>query len=134
MNRRKLISAVQGICNAKGYEFRVLDSSALSAQSPSMPAAVLIEPKFQKIEGRKHGKITYRIVLYLFENGARLAPETVSEKIVQMENNMLEMFMQLSESEPIAVVDNLQMEHALQSKLGRAEIALKATADVVVIF
>ena len=134
MNRRKLISAVQGICNAKGYEFRVLDSSALSAQSPSMPAAVLIEPKFQKIEGRKHGKITYRIVLYLFENGARLAPETVSEKIVQMENNMLEMFMQLSESEPIAVVDNLQMEHALQSKLGRAEIALKSTADVVVIF
>lgn len=134
MNRRKLISAVQGICNAKGYEFRVLDSSALSAQSPSMPAAVLIEPKFQKIEGRKHGKITYRIVLYLFENGARLAPETVSEKIVQMENNMLEMFMQLSESEPIAVVDNLQMEPALHSRLGRAEIGLKAVADVVVIF
>ena len=134
MNRRKLISAVQGICNAKGYEFRVLDSSALSAQSPSMPAAVLIEPKFQSIEGRKHGKITYRTTLYLFESGARSMPEEVSEKIAQMERQMLDIFMQLSESEYVAVVDNLQMEPALHSRLGRAEIGLKAVADVVVIF
>jgi hypothetical protein len=134
MNRKKLISAVQEICLAKGYAFCVLDSAQLPVHTPPMPAAVLIHPTFRSIEGRNHGRITYRVTLYLFEQGARLQPSETCEKVVALESVMLDIFSQLSENESVAVVDNLQMEQMQNVKLGRKEVALTATADVEVIF
>lgn len=134
MNRKKIISAVQGICGSMGYEFRVSDSSALSAKSMAMPAAVLIEPKFHSIEGRNHGRITYRTTLYLFDSGFRLSAEERSNLLAQMENDMLDIFSQLSENKSVAVVDNLQLDHSMHSVLGRGELGLKATAEVEIIF
>lgn len=134
MNRKKLISAVQAICSSMGYEFRVLDSAALSTGCQQMPAAALIQPKFYFIEGRNHGRIAYQITLYLFDRGSRLSAEELNEKIAQMEDDMLEIFFQLSENKSVALVDKLQMEHALHLALGRGEIGLKATAEVEIIF
>ena len=134
MNRKNFVSAVQGICGSMGYEFRVTDSSALSAKSMAMPAAVLIEPKFHSIEGRNHGRITYRVTLYLFSRGSRLSEEERGNLLAQMESDMLEIFLQLSENKDVAVVENLQMDHSLHSVLGRGELGLKATAEVEVIF
>ena len=134
MNRKKLISAVQQICSNYGYSFRVVDAQSLSAQSPALPAAVLVAPEFQKIEGRSRGRITYKVVLHLFEKGARLSPEEQLEQLSQMENDMLDMFLQLSENESVAMVANLQIDSASHIKLGRAELSATATADVVIIF
>ena len=134
MNRKKLISAVQAICGSMGYEFRTLDSSALSASCQPMPAAVLIQPKFYAMEGLKHGRITYRTTLYLFKQGSRLSPVEQSEMLAQMESDMLEIFSRLSEDKSVALVDKLQMEHSVHSVLGRGEVSLKATAEVEIIF
>ena len=134
MNRRKLVSAVQAICGSMGYEFRALDSSALSASCQSMPAAVLIQPKFQSIEGRNHGRITYRTTLYLLKPGSRLSSAEQSDVLAQMEEDMLDIFSKLSENKSVALVDKLQMEYSIHSVLGRGEIGLKANAEVEIIF
>ena len=134
MNRRKLVSAVQAICGSMGYEFRALDSSALSASCQSMPAAVLIQPKFQSSEGRNHGRITYRTTLYLLKPGSRLSSAEQSDVLAQMEEDMLDIFSKLSENKSVALVDKLQMEHSIHSVLGRGEIGLKANAEVEIIF
>ena len=134
MNRKKLISAVQAICGSMGYEFRALDSSALSSGCQQMPAAVLIQPKFQSIEGRNHGRITYQTTLYLFKSGSRLSPAEQTELLAQMEEEMWEIFSKLSENKSVALVDKLQMEHSMHSMLGRGEIGLKANAEVEIIF
>jgi hypothetical protein len=51
-----------------------------------------------------------------------------------MESIMLDIFTQLSENENVALVDKLQMDAVTSRLLARAEIGLKATAEVVVIF
>lgn len=134
MNRKRLILAVQEICGSMGYEFRVLDSSALSTGCAAMPAAVLIQPQFHAITGRNHGRISYKATLYLFNRGSRLSSEQRGELLAQMESDMLEIFSQLSENKYVAVVDKLQMEHSLHTALGKGEIGLKATAEVEIIF
>ena len=134
MNRKRLISAVQEICSSMGYEFRVLDSAALSSMSSAMPAAVLIQPKFHSIEGRNHGRIVYRVILNLFDHGSRLSSEQLCERVAEMESDMLDIFSQLSENKDVALVDNLQMEQSMHSQLGRGALCLKATAEVEVIF
>ena len=134
MNRKKLISAVQQICSNYGYSFRVVDAQSLSAQSPALPAAVLETPEFQKMEGRSRGRITYKVVLHLFEKGAKLSPEKQAEQLSQMESDMLGIFMQLSENEDVALVEDLQIDSAAHLKLGRAELSMTATAEVVIIF
>ena len=134
MNRKKLISAVQSICQSKGYSFRALDAEAMPAQSPALPAAVMLHPKFESMTGRNHGRITYKMTLYLFERIDKLSPEQRVESIVQMEENMLDIFTQLSDSKDVAQVDSLSIEHTVHSAIGRGECGVKAVAQVEIIF
>ena len=63
-----------------------------------------------------------------------IAFEQQAEQLAQMESVMLDIFTQLSENENVALVDKLQMDAVTSRLLARAEIGLKATAEVVVIF
>lgn len=134
MNRKKIISAVQQICDERELAFRVVDRDSLSAHTPALPAAVLVTPEFERIEGRSRGRITYKVEMYLFEKGMHNSPEQQAEQLAQMESIMLDIFTQLSENENVALVDKLQMDAVTSRLLARAEIGLKATAEVVVIF
>lgn len=134
MTRKNLISAVQQICSDCGYNFRTLDKDHLPAQTPQLPAAVLIPPNFRSISGRNHGRITYAVTLYLFRSGAHLTPEQQAELMEQLESEALEIFSQLSVVESVATVDNLTLSPQIHSRIGRAEVSLKADAEVEIIF
>lgn len=134
MNRKKLISAVEQSCAERGYSFSVLDSQALSAQTPSLPAAVLENPTFLSIVGRSHGRITYKVRLSLFKRAAKLSAAQLSDLLSGLEGELLDIFTALSTTSDIAVVEKLTIEPVTRAAIGRGEVGVRAQAEVEIIF
>ena len=134
MNRKRLISAVQEICSSKGYEFRVLDSAALSSMSSAMPAAVLIQPKFHSIEGHNHGHITYKVKLSLLREGRKLSPEERASAVAFMEQSLLDIVEALSDTPLVAAVEELTISACSPRSTPHGAIGACATAQIVTIF
>lgn len=134
MNREKLISAVQQCCDLSGYNFRALGAHYIPAQAPKMAAALLEEPQFLRIEGRNHGRITYSLRLHLLDKGMRNPPEQQNQQLSEIESDMLGIMSQLSQCDDIALISELTITPTVHTLLGRGEVGVTATAEVVVIF
>ena len=135
MNRALLCSAIEGLVSKCGYDFRLLDKSSYPATVCRYPAASLFSPEFIAQEGRKHGRITYKLSLHLAQQGAKLSPNERHEMLNQMEQQLIEIFVELSKAECVAVVDKLTISPQSSPTIdNHGALAMVAEAEVETIF
>ena len=96
MNHTYLINAIESIATADGYSFYTDSEERMSEQIKSYPAVWLQPPKFQQMEGRKHGKVTYDVTLHAMDAGAKLSPAEREQTWSRLEDDLVEMFSKLS--------------------------------------
>lgn len=134
MNRSYLTSAVCEIAESKGYLFRSAPQEYMNSLIRSYPAAFLICPEFCSIEGRRRGRITYRLTLHLLADGARLSPDLRAQTLDRLEHDLLDIFCALSTRERVLSVENLSLSPSEMTFTTHGDIAMTATADVVSLF
>jgi hypothetical protein len=134
MNRAFLCSAIEGLVSARGYNFQLNDDTHYPATVCRYPAAFMAQPEFLSLEGRQHGRITYKLSLKLAQQGAKLTPTERNALLDSMEKEMLNLFVDLSTTEKIAVVENLSISPSPEAIDSHGAITLKAKAHVTTIF
>ena len=134
MNRTLLRSAMEGLVSRCGYHFQVNDEACYPTTVCRYPAAFMSQPKFVRMEGRNHGRITYNITLRFARQGAKLAPQERNSALEEMEQQMMDLFIELSRGEKIAVVENLTIAPTAEAIDAHGAVAMVAQADVTTIF
>ena len=134
MNRTFLINAIESIATADGYSFYTDSEERASQQIKSYPATWLLPPKFQQMEGRKHGKVTYSLTLYAMDAGAKLSPAQREQTWSRLEEDLIDIFSKLSDTERVIAVEKLKIQHSSLTLTTHGEVAATATADVVTFF
>lgn len=134
MNRTYLINAIEGIATSEGYSFYSDSDERMSQQIKTYPAAWLQPPKFLTMEGRNHGKVTYSVTLHAMEAGARLTPAQRQQTWSRLEEELVEMFSKLSDTERVVAVEQLMINHTSHTLTTHGEVAATATAEVVTFF
>ena len=133
MNRALLCGAMEGLVSEYGYDFTLHDKSCYPTTISRYPAAFMSQPEFSSIEGRNHGRITYKISLTLAHHAAKLAPAGRNEAFNRMEQELTEIFLGLSQAKEVAVVKNLTIK-TLDGADAHGAIAAEAQAYVETIF
>lgn len=134
MNRTPLIQAVEQIATASGYRFYSMEDRYMPQIIKEYPTMWLSPPTFHSIEGRRHGKITYSVQMHAMQAGAKTPPEQHQSMHNQMEQELMEVFTQLTQREFIVAVENLQIRHSTQTLTPHGEVASTATAKVITFF
>lgn len=134
MNRTYLCSAIEGLASEFGYNFQQGDKSHYPTTVCRYPSAFLTQPEFVGIEGRKHGRITYHISLFLAKQGAKLSPAELNSTLDEMEQDMTNIFVELSKTERVAVVENLTIAPIAGIIDNHGALNIVAQADVTTIF
>ena len=133
MNRALLCGAMEGLVSEYGYDFTLHDKSYYPTTISRYPAAFMSQPEFSSIEGRNHGRITYKISLTLARQAAKLTPAERNEVFNRMEEEMSKIFLELSQSDFVAVVKNLTIK-TLDGIDAHGAVATEAQAYVETIF
>ena len=134
MNRAFLCSAIEGLASQYGYHFQLNDEAYYPTTVCHYPAAFMTPPEFASIEGRKHGRITYKISLRLAQQGAKLCPEERNALLDTMEKDLIDLFVALSKTERVAVIDELTISPTSSPIDAHGAISLEANAYVTTIF
>ena len=134
MNRALLCSAIEGLVSSRGYDFSLHDEGYYPSTLCRYPAAFLSHPKFVAIEGRKHGKITYKLSLRLAQQGAKLSPSQRNDALAEMEQQLVDIFLELSKASSVAVVKELTIAPYAEAVDHHGAIAMEAQAEVETIF
>ena len=133
MNRALLCSAIEGLVSKCGYNFQLSDEAHYPTTVCRYPAAFMSHPKFKSLEGRKHGRITYSISLTLAKNGAKMSPSERNTTLATMEKQAINIFVELSQNEKVALIENLTIiAHSEVDSHGA--ISIEAEAEVETIF
>lgn len=133
MNRTLLCSAIEGLVSKCGYNFQLSDKAYYPTTVCRYPAAFMSQPEFSSLEGRKHGRITYKVSLTLAKQGAKQSPEERNSSLSTMEEQAMNIFVELSQNEHVAVVEELTIVPCSEVDTHGA-ITIKAEAKVVTIF
>jgi hypothetical protein len=134
MNRAFLCSAIEGLASQYGYHFSLDDKSCYPTTISHYPAAFMTQPKFESIEGRHHGRITYSVTLRLAQQGAKLTPAERNNALDKMEKELMEIFIALSKTDNVAVVEKLSIASYSEPIDNHGAIAIEAQAKVTTIF
>ncbi len=134
MNRAILCSAIEGLSSQYGYHFHLNDEAYYPTTVSRYPAAFMTQPKFESIEGRQHGRISYKVSLRLARQGAKLSPTERNELLCRMEEELVEIFVDLSKEERVAIVNSLSISPCTESIDNHGAIALEAKAHITTIF
>ena len=134
MNRAFLCSAIEGLVSPYGYHFTMNDESCYPTTVSRYPAAFMLPPEFVGIEGRRRGRITYKVTLRLSRQGAKFSPTERNSLLAEMEQQLTEMFVALSRSERVAVVENLTIRPVAGVVDHHGAIAMEAQAKIETIF
>ena len=134
MNRAFLCSAIEGLVSPYGYSFTLNDESYYPTTVCRYPAAFMSQPEFVSLEGRKHGRITYKVTLRLARQGAKLSAVERNRKLAEMEQQLTELFIELSQAERVAVVRNLTIKPTAAAIDSHGAMAMEAQATIETIF
>lgn len=134
MNRAFLCSAIEGLASQYGYHFALNDKSCYPTTISRYPAAFMTQPKFESMEGRQHGRITYSVTLRLAQQGAKLTPAERNNALDKMEKELMEIFIALSKIDDVAVVDELSIVPYSEPIDNHGAIAIEAHANVTTVF
>lgn len=134
MNRAFLCSAIEGLVSPYGYHFQLSDEACYPTTVCRYPAAFMAQPEFISLEGRKHGRITYKLSLRLAKQGAKLSPTERNTLLDTMEREAIELFVALSQERCVAVVDKLTISPCGDGADNHGAVAIEAKAHVTTIF
>ena len=134
MNRTNLLKAVESSATANGYHFYTGDEHYIPQLATAYPALWLNPPKFQSIEGRRHGKITYAVTLHALGANAKASSEERTLTGTQLEELLLKTFTSLSEADFVVAVENLSIKHQSLTRTAVGDMTVTATADVITFF
>lgn len=134
MNRAILCSAMEGVLSGLGYDLILDDKSHYPATICRYPAAFMPHPEFISQEGRHHGRITYKVSLRLAEQAAKLSPKERGERLADMEQQMVEIFTELSQAAVVAVVRELTIKPLAGVVDQHGAITIEALAEIETIF
>ncbi len=134
MNRAFLCSAIERLSSKCGYSFQLNDKSYYPTTVCQYPSAFMLQPEFLSMEGRKHGKIAYKVTLRLAHQGAKLSPTERNALLNRMEEQMMQLFVELSQAECVALVENLTIAPCAEPIDSHGAVAIEAKADVITIF
>lgn len=134
MNHANLKNAVAGLAADRGYEFHSADERFMSQTISAYPAMWLAPPRFDSMEGVRHGRITYAVTLHALDEGAKLSPAGRGEAYARLEGDVVELFTALSMADVVVAVENLEVRAQTRSLTNHGEVAVTATADVVTFF
>ena len=134
MNRAFLCSAIEGLVSARGYNFQLDNDTHYPTTVCRYPAAFMAQPEFLSLEGRQHGRITYKLSLRLSRQGAKLAPAERNALLDSMEQEAMELFVALSKERCVAVVDRLSIAPCTGAVDTHGAVAIEAKAQVTTIF
>ena len=134
MNRTRLLQAFEQKATADGYHFHSTDDRYIPQLVSAYPTLWLSPPKFESIEGRTHGTITYSVTAHALDAGAKLSPTERTARHAAMEDELLEIFSTLSEKDFVIAVENLTIKHSSQTLTSAGDVAATATAEVITFF
>jgi hypothetical protein len=134
MNRTKLTSAIRSISTADGYNFYTDGEVSMPRHITAYPALWLAPPRLEQVQGRRHGKVTYSVKLHALRDGLKLSPDERTQAWADMEQDVIDIFAQLSEQEFVVAVEELKVQHTSSSLTNHSEVAVTATAEVVTFF
>lgn len=134
MNRANLCSAIEGLASRYGYDFSLNDKSYYPTAICRYPAAFMLQPEFVAMEGRKHGRITYKVSLRLAKQAAKLSPKERNDMVAEMEQQMVDIFSELSLSPAVAVVKELTIKPLAEAIDIHGAMAIEAQAAIETIF
>ena len=127
MNRLSLSTAVQRVANAKGYDFHTVSAEYLPALASTKPTILMLHPKFQGIEGKKHGKITYSLTIHALQNGAKLPHDARTALLETLEDDMLDLLTELSNESFVVAVEEINLTPSILKMSVSGDVAITAT-------
>ncbi|MBQ5635229.1 MAG: hypothetical protein IIV10_02850 [Alistipes sp.] len=134
MNRLSLSTAVQRVANAKGYDFHTVSAEYLPAFASTKPTILMLHPKFQKIEGQKHGKITHSLTIHALQNGAKLPHDARTAMLETLENDMLDLLTALSNESFVVAVEEINLTPSTLKMSVSGDVAITATCLLTTFF
>ena len=134
MNRKIIIEAIEQAAASLGYEFHCDDSRQMAVAVKGYPAVWLMPPQFAKIEGRRHGKITFSVELHAMEDGAKYSAAERRAALERLEVDVVQLFSSVSQHQRVVAVNNLSMATSPKNYSAHDNLAIKAQAEVVVFF
>lgn len=134
MTRATLEAAVQMVATARRYLFRSVPPEYASALVNRYPVALLLPIRFLAVEGRTHGKITYGVTLQLVHHVAKLSPEQRLSLMYTIENDVLDIFAEVSENAAVVAVEDLKIQPSSRPATAVGEVSMTATARVTLCF
>lgn len=134
MNREKLTTAIKTIAERDGYNFYCDGEALMPRFVSSYPALWLTPPRFESMKGRNHGKIIYSVKMYAMQDGLKYSTEQRNAAWAKMEEDLVDIFSQLSEEDFVVAVEQLKVQHSSATMTNHAEVAATATANVITFF
>ena len=134
MNRAFLCGAIEGLVAQRGYTFQRNDEAHYPTTVCRYPAAFMTQPEFESIEGRKSGRITYKVTLRLAQQATKCSPAERNSLLDAMEEEMVEIFVALSLTDRVAVVDRLSIAPCSEAIDFHGALAIEANAYITTIF
>ena len=134
MNRKTIINAIEQVATSLGYEFYCDGEQQMPVAVSRYPALWLAPPQFLKIEGRKHGKITYSVKVYAMVDGLKFWSPMRNSKLIKLEEDLVQIFAEVSQKEGVVTVNNLKMSNNQKTHHTHGELVMMATAEVVTFF
>lgn len=134
MNRTHLIRAIGALVAARGYDLHTDSEERVSRTIALLPAAWLRPPRLEAAEGRRHGRLTYRVELSLIHPGAKASSERRDELRERAEGELLSLFTELSRDPKVVAVERLSVRPDSVACVPCGEVALTARVDVVTFF
>ena len=134
MNRQTVVHAFQQVAMAHGYEFYFDDEKQIPTLVSKYPAVWLAPLQFLKIEGRKHGKITYSVKVYAMFNDLKLWEPRRISKMQKLEEDLVQIFAEVSQYDGVVVVNDLKIKNESKGPTRHGELVMVATAEVVTFF
>lgn len=134
MNRAFLCGAIEGLVAQRGYTFQLGDKAHYPTTVCRYPAAFMTQPEFESIEGRKSGRITYKVTLRLAQRAAKCTTAEKNALLDAMEEEMMDIFIALSQTERVAIVDKLSIAPYAEELDFHGAIAIEANAHITTIF
>ena len=133
MNNKKTVDAMSRICHRLGYRFGTGAAHRALCEKGSEASAWLLPPTLRMVEGRRHGRATYSLTLYISRSRLRLDATEAASLVDGMYDDALTMFSELSQESFVALVDSLKIETkngGLRPDAG-AEIAVTANVETI---
>lgn len=134
MNRAFLCSAIEGLVSKCGYNFQLNNEACYPTTICRYPAAFMSQPEFESLEGRQHGRITYKVSLRLAKQGAKLSATERNALLDEMEREAMELFVALSREKIVAVVEELTISPPRETADIHGAVVIEAKALITTIF